>query len=749
MVLFNYSTKELTAKVVYYGPGLCGKTTNLQWIHDQLPIKNKGKMLSLATETDRTLFFDFLPIELGAIRGMKTRMQLYTVPGQVFYNATRRMVLKGADGVVFVADSQEAMLDANAESLENLRENLEVNEISLDTVPLVLQYNKRDLPNAASIEALNARLNPRGVPCFEAVALQGVGVEETLKGITGLVFKSLAKRYGGPEAAAVAAGPEAPNPRRKSVTGSIPIVPTPLPARTPAPPPAPPADPFAPGDLLAIDEPAPAPIDEPLEEFSLDELGVEPEAPGATTTAPPLELDSLVPPPAAGAVETLETVEEFSPLAELEGFLEEVPGSPTPSFGGATQPPEPDPLAELELEPDSPAEVPPASGGFDPGELSLDDGPGPAEPPPMRFDESAEISLDASELLEPPPMPEEPEPALGLDADLGGMEPQVDFGAPDAGDAFDPMALVGSDTEPAGPELPDTSGVGAPPPPGGAAAFDADPLAGLAGAAESPPVPPETPPVEAPPFDPSELGYEPAAEPAMELEPPDMFPEVIEMPSFDDEGGSPMPAPGPGSGPASLDSLGDPDPLSGFEPSLSEPAAPEPEPAPPAPEPEPTGMGFELASLDSLGDPEPIALGPPPTPTSELPSLDSLGEPVPDAVPPTRAARAGARPEWTTAPLSPAPPEPKSAPEPEPEPEPAARAPVPTSVGVGVAATASSVPAAALATAVPTADVRTASLAVTGQGENEITIPIEIALGPGGTTQLNLNIRLTLNFKMK
>jgi len=390
MVLFNYSTKELTAKVVYYGPGLCGKTTNLQWVHDKLPIKNKGKMLSLATETDRTLFFDFLPIELGAIRGMKTRIQLYTVPGQVFYNATRRMVLKGADGVVFVADSQEAMLDANAESLENLRENLEVNEISLDSVPLVLQYNKRDLPNAASIEAMNARLNPRGVPYFEAVAVQGVGVEETLKGITGLVFKSLARRYGGPEGAAAAAEPGSPNPRRKSVTGSIPIVPTPLPTPTaPAAPPvpaAPAADAFSPEDLLEIDEPPPASSEEPLEEFSLDELGPEPGAPAATTTAPPLDLDSLQGPPTAEPVETLETVEEFSPLAELEGFLEEAPPEgPTSSFGGATQPPEPDPLAELELEPDSPAQAPAVAGGFDPGELSLGDEPAAPELP-MRLD---------------------------------------------------------------------------------------------------------------------------------------------------------------------------------------------------------------------------------------------------------------------------------------------------------------------------------------------------------------------------
>lgn len=196
MVLFNYSTKELTAKVVYYGPGLCGKTTNLQWVHEKLPIKNKGKMLSLATETDRTLFFDFLPIEIGTIRGMKTRIQLYTVPGQVFYNATRRMVLKGADAVVFVCDSQEAMLDANLESFENMRQNLEANEIDPDEIPTVFQYNKRDLPNALPIEILNERMNLRNYPFYEAVAVTGIGVEDTLKAVTKLVFKSLSAKYG-------------------------------------------------------------------------------------------------------------------------------------------------------------------------------------------------------------------------------------------------------------------------------------------------------------------------------------------------------------------------------------------------------------------------------------------------------------------------------------------------------------------------------------------------------------------------
>jgi signal recognition particle receptor subunit beta len=213
MVLFNYSTKELTAKVVYYGPGLCGKTTNLQWVHEKLPIKNKGKMLSLATETDRTLFFDFLPIEIGTIRGMKTRIQLYTVPGQVFYNATRRMVLKGADAVCFVCDSQEAMLDANLESYENMRQNLEANEIDPDEIPVVLQYNKRDLPNALPIEILNERMNPHNYPFYEAIAVKGVGVEDTLKAVTKLVFKSLSVKYGDGAAAPSPPG-RAPGPPR-------------------------------------------------------------------------------------------------------------------------------------------------------------------------------------------------------------------------------------------------------------------------------------------------------------------------------------------------------------------------------------------------------------------------------------------------------------------------------------------------------------------------------------------------------
>jgi len=196
MVLFNYATKEITAKIVYYGPGLCGKTTNLQFVYDSLPSNNKSKMLSLATKTDRTLFFDFLPLDLGKIRGMRTKLQLYTVPGQVYYNSTRQLVLKGADGIVFVADSQDFALDANQESLQNLEDNLKRQGIRLREIPIVLQYNKRDLPNALPVVELNAELNKLSAPSFESVATSGLGVEETLKGITQLVLAHLVKKYG-------------------------------------------------------------------------------------------------------------------------------------------------------------------------------------------------------------------------------------------------------------------------------------------------------------------------------------------------------------------------------------------------------------------------------------------------------------------------------------------------------------------------------------------------------------------------
>ena len=194
MVLFNYSTKELTAKVVYYGPGLCGKTTNLQWIHEKLPIKNKGKMLSLATEADRTLFFDFLPLDLGSIRGFTTRFHLYTVPGQVFYDASRKLILKGVDGVVFVADSQDQRMEANIESIRNLEQNLKEHGFDLASVPYALQFNKRDLPSVVAVDEMYRTLNYKREPTFEAVATTGVGVFDTLKSVAKQILIELKKR---------------------------------------------------------------------------------------------------------------------------------------------------------------------------------------------------------------------------------------------------------------------------------------------------------------------------------------------------------------------------------------------------------------------------------------------------------------------------------------------------------------------------------------------------------------------------
>lgn len=194
MAFINYSAREINCKLVYYGPGLCGKTTNLKYIFDKTAEDAKGKMISLATETERTLFFDFLPLALGEIRGFKTRFHLYTVPGQVFYDASRKLILKGVDGVVFVADSQEERFEANIESFENLRQNLTEQGFQPDKVPTVVQYNKRDLPNAVPVEELKEALNPDGkLLDFEASAQTGEGVFETLKALARLVLQELKK----------------------------------------------------------------------------------------------------------------------------------------------------------------------------------------------------------------------------------------------------------------------------------------------------------------------------------------------------------------------------------------------------------------------------------------------------------------------------------------------------------------------------------------------------------------------------
>ncbi len=203
MAFFNYATMQMAAKVVYYGPGLCGKTTNLQYIYNKTAPRSRGEMVSLETESDRTLFFDLLPLEVGVIAGFRTRFQLYTVPGQVFYGETRRMVLKGVDGVVFVADSQIPVLDANLESLRDLEHNLAEMGLSLDHVPIVMQYNKRDLPNILPVDVLEKAMNPNGWPFFEASAIKGAGVFDTLKGISRLTLGQLTSKLVRPSEPAV------------------------------------------------------------------------------------------------------------------------------------------------------------------------------------------------------------------------------------------------------------------------------------------------------------------------------------------------------------------------------------------------------------------------------------------------------------------------------------------------------------------------------------------------------------------
>jgi hypothetical protein len=260
MVFFNYATMQMAAKIVYYGPGLCGKTTNLHYIYQKATPQSRGEMVSLETETDRTLFFDLLPLDVGVIGGFKTRLQLYTVPGQVFYNTTRKLVLKGADGIVFVADSQKAMLEANLESLGNLRENLEEIGLDIDETPVVIQLNKRDLPNVLSKEELQRALDPAGLHEFvEASAVTGSGVFETLKVISRMTLRNLRTRMMGDQPAA---SPIAPIVREKGLaTGAQEPEATP-----PTPPEPPPEAPPSPGQPVASAPPEPAAAAVALEE---------------------------------------------------------------------------------------------------------------------------------------------------------------------------------------------------------------------------------------------------------------------------------------------------------------------------------------------------------------------------------------------------------------------------------------------------------------------------------------------------
>ncbi len=293
MVFFNYSRMQMAAKVVYYGPGLCGKTTNLKWIYDHTANTSRGEMVSLETETDRTLFFDLLPIDVGNISGFETRLQLYTVPGQVFYNTTRKLVLKGVDGVVFVADSQRPMIQANLDSFRNLEENLADMGLSSETLPLVIQYNKRDLADVVSIDELNRTLNRNNWGWFEASAVHGTGVLETLKGISKLTLLALRQRL------ARSSGPERAMPEPASR-----VVPPPRVEAKPAPPPEP-----------AAAKPRPA----------------APTPPAAVKT-PSVSLESTPPKPAAAA----KGKKHLDALSELEKLRREPAG---PRATAAPRPP--------------------------------------------------------------------------------------------------------------------------------------------------------------------------------------------------------------------------------------------------------------------------------------------------------------------------------------------------------------------------------------------------------------------------
>lgn len=249
MVQINFGQREVSCKVVFYGPGMSGKTTNLEIIHKKAPKDAVGEMVSIATETDRTLYFDFLPLDLGQVAGMRTKFQLYTVPGQIYYNATRKLVLQGVDGVIFVADSSPEKMPENLESLQNLRDNLAEMNLTIDDVPLVIQYNKRDLPNAMSVADLNAQLNPMGVPTHEGVAREGKGVFATLKEISRLVIEKLNKEH-------------APAANRRRTNTALGAAPTATPSAQPTAP-APAHTPVAQQRLPQRPPPAPAQVARP------------------------------------------------------------------------------------------------------------------------------------------------------------------------------------------------------------------------------------------------------------------------------------------------------------------------------------------------------------------------------------------------------------------------------------------------------------------------------------------------------
>ncbi len=402
MVLVSYSGKEINAKIVFYGPGLCGKTTNLEYIYGSIPSGNRGKMVSMKTKTERTLFFDFLPLNLGELAGFKTRFLLYTVPGQVYYNATRKLVLKGVDAVIFVADSQRGKMDENIESFQNLRDNLSEHGLSLGEIPYVLQYNKRDLPDVHPLEDLERALNTEGVPSFEATATTGDGVFDTFKACSKLLLAKLSREIGAAVVDRGATGTTAAAAARAAAAAEAPppapaVEPEPQPEpKAPEPPPAP----LEPTKQIRVGEqPAAAPTSKSRglwrwfrkdEERLAAESAPEPEPtpaaePVLERTPPPEPLSEPAPPPAP------EPVLESPPAPAPEPIIE---SPPAPAPEPVREPPaavEPEPV--LEPPPPEPVlESPPA-----------------AEPEPII---ESPLAPPPEPIIEPAPSPEPPPPPV-------------------------------------------------------------------------------------------------------------------------------------------------------------------------------------------------------------------------------------------------------------------------------------------------------------------------------------------------
>lgn len=418
MVQINFALREVNVKVVYYGPGRSGKTTNLEIIHSKAPKGSIGDMMSIATETDRTLFFDFLPLDLGKVSGMNTKFQLYTVPGQVYYKATRKLVLQGADGIVWVADSQREMHEENLQSLADLEENLVENDININDLPLVLQYNKRDLEHLMTVEEMDAAYNRWGAPTFESVAFEGKGVFPTLKALASAVIKKLNKDHGydgedaAPPPAAAASAPPPPAPAPAPVStgnaaqnlaaelsgGALP--PAAPNAAPPPPPPAPPPAPEAPAPTPSFAAPQP-----PAAVSAPPEVAAAPPAPPAAAEAPAPTPSFAVPqPPAAAPPPAPPSATEAPPPPVAASAPPKVAAPPTAS----APPPPPAPVAPAPL----PVAPPPP--------------PAPAPPPPPL---AAAPLPPAPEKFAPQPLPEEvaPPPHAGAVApsNLGG-EQRVD-----------------------------------------------------------------------------------------------------------------------------------------------------------------------------------------------------------------------------------------------------------------------------------------------------------------------------------